>query len=445
MEQVTSTAGIHGYFVQNRVWFKGLLIGMLILLMLIPAAFVSNLVQERAARQEEVAREVSSKWAGAQTVTGPVLVVPYYVVSTDEKGETSRTVRQAYFLPDKLGISCSLRPEVRHRSLYDVTLYRSQIRLDGAFTPPDIRRLQLAPEQMIWEDARLLVGIGDARGLEEEISLSWNNDIRQMEAGIPANEAVQHGLNAPVAIDAQTPVRFSMDIRLKGSGHLYLTPAGKTTNVVMSAPWKDPAFDGQYLPSETPSVSEKGFTARWKIMDVSRSYPQSWKDGSYDIGAAAFGVKLLQPVDSYAKTDRSVKYALLFISLTFAVFFFLEIRQKKQIHPLQYILVGFALCIFYTLLLSVSEYTGFNPAYAIAATATVLLVGMYTWSIFRSRKTGLGFSLALTMLYAYIFILIQLQDYALLFGSIGLFCILAGMMYYSRKIDWYHTGKQSAG
>jgi inner membrane protein len=240
-------------------------------------------------------------------------------------------------------------------------------------------------------------------------------------------------------VDAQTPVNFSMHIDLRGSERLYFTPVGKTTEATLKAPWKDPAFDGQYLPTETPNVNDKGFTAKWKILPVSHAFPQQWKDKGVTLTDAAFGAKLIQPVDGYAKTERSVKYAILFIALTFTIFFFLEILKRNHIHPLQYLLVGFALSIFYTLLLSISEYTGFNIAYLIATAATITLIGLYVRSIFREMKTAIGFTSALGALYGYIFILVQLQDYALLFGSIGLFVIVAIMMYYSGKIDWYGT------
>ncbi|MGN6566749.1 MAG: cell envelope integrity protein CreD, partial [Flavipsychrobacter sp.] len=264
-----------------------------------------------------------------------------------------------------------------------------------------------------------------------------NGTKQNMEPGIAANAILTEGLSMPVKMDAQTPVNFSMHIDLRGSEELYFTPLGKTTEATISAPWKDPAFDGEYLPTETPNVNNKGFTAKWKILPVSHAYPQAWKDKAVILTDAAFGVKLLQPVDGYAKTERSVKYAILFIALTFTIFFFLEILKKKHIHPLQYLLVGFALTIFYTLLLSISEYTGFNIAYLIATTATISLIGLYVRSMFKETKTALGFTGTLAALYGYIFILIQLQDYALLFGSIGLFVIIAIMMYYSGKIDWY--------
>lgn len=435
---MNTTSSSDSVWERNRTLLKGFLIGFLILIMLIPQAFIRSLVSEREQRRQEVVEEVSSKWASSQNITGPLLIVPYLAPGA-RAGSHER--RNAYVLPDQLKINGSILPEVRSRSLYSVTLYRSDLELTGRFDALPLQKLQIDPAQVLWNEVKLVVGLDDARGLEEEVALNWNNAPSMMEAGVPENGVVSEGLSLPV--NAQAGGAFNIRIKLKGSDYLHFTPVGKTTEVSLQSPWKDPKFDGQYLPSQQAAITDKGFTAKWKIMQVSRSYPQYWTKADMPVRASAFGVQLIQPADNYAKTDRSVKYALLFIGLTFIVFFFIELLQKKQIHPLQYLMVGLALCIFYTLLLSISEYTGFNPAYLIAATATVSLIGIYVWGIFRNGKIAMGFTTALAGLYGYIYILIQLQDYALLFGSIGLFIILAVIMLYSRKIDWYHTGRNT--
>lgn len=431
-----------GFYERNRNLIKGFLIGFLILLMLIPAALVSDLVYERQLRQQQVVEEVSGKWANGQTVTGPVLQIPYKATVVQD-GKTTLQTSYIYLLPETLSINGKAVPEVRYRSLYTVTLYRADMKLDGHFNYAEVEKLHIAPENIMWGDAKLVVGIDDARGLEEEVVLQWDSAKKPMEAGTANTRVLQTGLNTVVSINPAVNNRFVINLKLKGSSRLYFTPVGKTTEVALQSTWKAPAFDGQYLPDRTANITEKGFDAHWKVLQVSRSYPQCWTDGNnHEIDNSSFGVKLIQPADGYAKTERSVKYAILFIALTFTVFFFIEILQKKQVHPLQYLLVGFALCIFYTLLLSISEYTGFNPAYAIAATATVTLIGTYVWGIFKAFKIAAGFIVSLAGLYGYIFVLIQLEDYALLFGSIGLFVILAVIMYYSRKIDWYGTGRK---
>lgn len=430
------------FWESSKTLIKGLFTGILTLIMLIPAAFIQQLVQERKSRQQEVIQEVSDKWATAQTVKGPVLLIPYWenVVQADKS--VTRVRKHACFMPEALTIGGVLNPELRHRSIYEVTLYRSSLNLAGTFPAPDLSSLAIPADNIIWQEATLVVGVDDLRGLEENMQLNWNGTDTVFEAGVPENGLISNGLSHSVAIAPGKPCSFSIDLKLKGSGQLLFTPVGKTTKVNIKSSWQHPSFEGKFIPSESAAVTAKGFDAHWSILQVSSGIPRAFKDQQGNLDQSAFGVRLLQPADGYAKTQRSVKYALLFISLTFTIFFFIELLQRKQIHPLQYILVGLALCVFYTLLLSFTEYCGFNIAYSIAASATISLIGLYAWSIFKQGKTALLFTSALAALYGYIFVLIQLEDYALLFGSIGLFLILAVIMYYSRKIDWYGTLKQ---
>jgi inner membrane protein len=438
-QQPINPASLPGFFDRNRMLIKGFFIGFLILIMLIPVVMLSELVSERQQRQQQVTEEISSKWASAQTIVGPIIMLPYYT-----RTDSSKTIvrKYIYLMPDRLDVNGKVFPEVRHRSLYDVTLYRSDLQLTGMFDPAALQKLAIPPGSISWSEAQFVLGLNDVRGLEDNIALQWDTVNTSLEAGIPNNTVVQTGLGARVMLTPEKTVQFRVSVKLKGSSYLYFTPVGKTTEVALNSTWKDPAFDGQYLPAHPAVITDSGFSARWKVLQVSRSYPQAWTDAStFDITASAFGVKLLQPTDRYAKTERSVKYAMLIIALTFTIFFFVEIFQKRQVHPLQYILVGIALCVFYTLLLSISEYTGFNTAYLIASLATVLLISTYVQGIFRQLKIAAGFFFALAALYTYIYILIQLQDYALLAGSIGIFVILAVIMYFSRKIDWYATAK----
>lgn len=432
------------FWESNKLLIKGFVIGILILVMLIPAAIISDLVKERANRQQEVISEVSRKWAEPQTLVGPVLMLPYNARTTDSKGGTSITKSIAYFLPEKLNVKGTILPETRHRSIYEVMLYRSDLTLTGNFDNLNLASLNIHPEDVLWDEARLAVGIHDTRGLEDEIQLAWNDSNQLLEAGVPDNHVIAAGMSNLVNVNPNTNNQFTIKLKLKGSDYFYLTPVGKTTTVKLSSPWSNPAFDGKYLPDTNADISQQGFAATWKIQQAARPFPQAWVSGSQRIAESAFGVRLIQPTDNYAKTERSVKYALLFIGLTFAVFFFIELLQKKQIHPLQYLLVGIALTVFYTLLLSISEYIGFNKAYVLAAFATITLIGLYVWSMFQQAKIAIGFTMALGSLYAYIFFLIQLQDYALLFGSIGLFVVVALAMYSSRKVNWYQINPKSA-
>jgi inner membrane protein len=227
--------------------------------------------------------------------------------------------------------------------------------------------------------------------------------------------------------------QFSLHFSLNGSQKLLFTASARENRMEMHSTWKDPSFTGIKLPDER-KISDSGFSATWKYMN--RSVPLIWNDKMYDISESSVGADLIIPVDGYDKTQRSVKYALLCIILTFASFFLIESIYKKPLHLIQYGLAGLALVLFYTLLLSISEYLGFNAAYLIAGIATVGLVTWYVGSIMKSSKLATFISFVLTVVYGYIFTIIQLQDYSLLMGSIGLFVALATIMFFSRKLKW---------
>lgn len=403
---------------------------------------VQELVQERKQLQESVVREISQKWAEQQTIAGPVLVVPYKTIQTSSDGKTTIHRNKAYILPEKLKINGNVISELKKRSIYHVSLYRSDMKLSGTFSPDAIEKLKIRDEQILWDECRLVLGISDARGLEEEVALQWDSNKKTMEPGMNGSELFDTELGSLIPFDTNRNSSFQIALKVKGSTSLDFLPLGKSTEVNISSNWQDPSYDGYYLPNS--SDNKNGFSAMWKVLQVSRSFPQYWTNQNIKASTlyqSEFGVKLIQPADHYAKTDRSVKYAILIIGLTFTVFFFVEVMQKVKIHPLQYILVGIALIVFYTLLLSISEYTGFNIAYLVAAAATVTLIGSYVWSVVKKGKVAIGFTAALSALYTYLFMLIQLKEYALISGSIGLFVVLAIIMYFSRKIDWYNEQK----
>jgi inner membrane protein len=269
-----------------------------------------------------------------------------------------------------------------------------------------------------------------------------------MQSGLPDNSMVQQGVSVTLPLDstfAESESSFSVELVLQGSEKLYCIPLGSNTSVHFSSSWPSPAFDGKYLP-DSETVSKKGFEADWVISKFNRNFPKTFSSHGSTAsvaGASGFGVILLSPFDAYAQTMRSLKYAILIIALTFFAYFFTEIFQKRPVHPFQYILIGMALVLFYTLLLSISEYLRFSLAYLIASAATVVLLSWYTQSIFKKAKTVITFALMLSVLYLFIYVLIQMVDNALLFGSIGLFVLLAITMYLSRKINWYGLDKKT--
>ncbi|MEP7163971.1 MAG: cell envelope integrity protein CreD [Ferruginibacter sp.] len=436
----------YSFWQKNKLIIKAAFIGFLTLVLLIPTFFIMFLVKDRESRRDEVVHEVSSKWAGAQTITGPFLSVPYYVEIKDAANQAVMEKRNLYLLPDELLVDGKITPQIKHRSIFQVPVYNSNLKISGKFFSLKIDKLPVPIQNLHFEEAAMCMGISDFKGIGENLQLKWNDSIAGFETGLPDISWLRTGISCPLKLSAasltQGTTDFSISLSLKGSEQLYVTPFGSTSKVHFESDWRNPAFDGKYLP-DTSIVTGKGFTADWKVLHFNRTYPQQFTGVNETlINESAFGLNLLQPVDAYGQTQRSIKYAVLIIALTFFLYFFLEIFYRRNVHPLQYILIGFALVIFYTLLLSISEYVAFAQAYLVASAATVLLIGWYSRSIFKKWSIVLLFSFILSLLYLFIFVLIQLQDNSLLFGSIGLFVLLAIIMYFSRKINWNSEEKK---
>ncbi len=414
---------------------KMIITGILILVMLIPAALIKGLIHERESRREEARLEIGTKWGGMQTVSGPVLAVPYReLVKTKE--EVYEVRKYYYFLPDRLEISGEIIPGIRYRGIFKTAVYQSQLELSGSFSRPDWQDLDIAENDLFPEDAFVFVGIPDMRGIQNQVEISWNDSLKPVDPGTRTKEVVQSGFSADVELGEEQGYTFSFKLDLNGSESLNFTPLGKNTAVNLTSDWNNPSFDGAFLPDRR-DIGEDGFTAGWEILHLNRSFPQAWIGSEYNIDDAAFGVSLLMPVDQYQKSMRSAKYAIMFIALTFMVFFFSEVLNKYRIHPIQYLLVGIALSIFYVLLLSLSEHIGFSLAYLVASVSIIAMITAYTWSIFKNRRHTLIMASSLVVLYIFLFTLLQLQDFSLLMGSVGLFVVLAIVMYLSRNIDWY--------
>ncbi len=430
------------FWERNRLLLKALTIGVLALLLLIPQLFVSDLIRERDARKQEVISEISSKWASEQTISGPMIVIPYLETVLTENNKKVVQKNYMHLLPENLEVDGKLFPEEHRRSLYKVMLYKSEIAIKGNFLNTSIEKFNIPADKIIWSEAKLVLDITDFKGIQENVFVQWNS--QSIPLGINYVDKDNTSLSAPLALSAGTignKHEFAIALKLKGTSEISFIPLGNTTKVHLSSAWKIPDFTGNVLPNFNKDFATKGIDANWSVLGINRSFPQSWNGETPEINNDAFGVRLLQGIDSYAKAKRTIKYSILIIFLTLAVYFFSEIVNKRLVHPIQYALVGFALILFYTLLLSISEYTGFNLAYLIAAIATIGLIAAYTHSIFKSIKTTALFSCFLSIIYLFVFLLVQLEDTALLVGSIGLFIILASIMYASRKVNWYSNTK----
>lgn len=424
----------------EAIAIKGALIVLLILLLLIPTFFINSLIDERKNRQNEAITEVSAKWAESQTISGPIISIPYFEYVTEQNGKINKYRRYIHVLPEKLIINGELFPEKRYRGIFEVVVYGSQINISGSFVDI-VKNIPTIPvENILYDQAFVSVGISDLRGVKEQIELTWGDEKLSFNSGIESNDILNSGISVPIKlaiedINLNNSVSFNFKLNLNGSQYVYFSPIGKETLVKISSKWTNPSFDGAFLP-DSREIDETGFKANWKILELNRNYPQKWIGSSYSLENSSFGINLKLPIDSYVKTDRSIKYAILFIALTFMIFFFLELLNNKSIHYLQYILIGFALCIFYVLLLSISEHLNYNIAYFISAFMTIGLIAWYSRSILNDKKLSTLIAGNLVILYGFIFVIIQIQDYALLVGSIGLFVILAIVMHFSKKIDW---------
>lgn len=431
----------------QNVFFKMFVILVLIMVLIIPAVMVQDLINERMLRQEEAVTEVSSKHAMEQQLTGPILSIPYKRTKTVLNQSTGRqeTITERHYfhvLPDQLKIDGKVDPEKRKRGMYEVIVYHSDLKFKATYDELHLDKINVAREQIEFDKAFLSIGISDLKGLSEQVKIKVNDSAYMCNPGIPINDVVHSGLhvNVPITVTDEKMV-IDFDLDLKGSQQLMFVPVGKETQVNLTSPWRDPSFDGEFLPHNR-EITKEGFKASWKVLHLNRNYPQFWVGSRGDVSESAFGVDLKLPVDVYQKSMRVAKYAMLFIVLTYLVFFFVEIMNRVLIHPIQYILVGLALVLFYVLMLAFSEHIYFDWAYVLAAVMTITLIYFYAKAILHSGKLGAMTASILTILYTFIFVIIQMQDWALLVGSIGIFIILAVTMYFSRKIDWFDLKKE---
>ena len=421
-----------------------LYVGFLAVLLLIPVAMMGGLVRERQERRDEAVADVSSKWGNVQSVIGPALVVPYtrrsVETSTDGRETTRTETRNAIFLPRLLRVRGSMDAERRSRGIFSVSVYRLGLTVEGEFARPSFSEPGLDPAAIAWDRAHLVVGISDARAIQQETVVTWNDRTVPFVPGTGAFTDAGTGIHAVVGLaEGGGQARFSFPLAINGSVGVYFTPFAQSTSVELQANDGHPSFQGNWLPVER-SIAADSFKARWSIPSLGRSYPQSWDAEAGmrgEIGASRFGVELVNPVDHYRMAARSVRYAGLFILLTFATVWLIEVLAGVRVHPIQYLLLGGALCLFYLLELSLSEHLGFPLAYGIASLAVIGMVTGYSHAVLVELRRSLVVVAGVTLLYGDLYVLLMNEDDALLIGSVGLFLILAAVMFATRRVDWY--------
>jgi inner membrane protein len=432
---------------RNSAIARLIVMAVLALALLLPLSWVWSIVAERASRRNDAVAEVSATWGGPQTLAGPILTVPYIVSWTDGAGRPQRGTSRAHFLPRDLRVRGTVDPQTRKRGIFDVVVYQAELAIEGRFAPPDLGWIRPAPESIEWQNATVSIGVSEPKGLARRVTLRLGDDEAPFSGGAADVGLFQAGIEArvprPGALQQRGDLPFSLTLAVNGTRDIRFLPAAGETSVDLTAAWPHPSFVGSPLPDHRPA-SGSGFTARWQAPDFGRAYPARWTSGEMNrdhllaqAKASAFGVSLVQPVDIYHQAERAVKYAALFVVLTFLVFFLWEVFHAALLHPMQYAFVGFALCVFYLLLVSLSEHAGFDTAYSISAGVTTLLITGYARAVLDGRRQAVSVLVALGSLYGFLYLLLRLEDYALLAGSVGLFLVLAGVMYATRRMDWY--------
>ena len=428
----------------DSVLIKLGIIAFLILLLLIPSSWIQSLITEREGYQQTERGSVIKNWADTQLIQGPVLMLPYkkQITETDaqKKVTTHEAIFMLYLLPQNLHIKAAVKTEPFQKGVYDATGYNAQVAVTGDFTQPNLAEAGIDSSEVLYNKARLVFSISDIKGLKNNpvISIKGQN----YNADVAADDMIpfEKGLQINFPLQKDQGFNSSYLLNLKGSNELNFLHTGKTTDVELSSDWRSPGF-GRFMP-DTKNITERGFTASWHMIYYNRPFPQQWLNsnqvlnGQKDVKAATIGVKLQLPIDQYRKILRTTKYSTLIILLTFISLFLAEMIKNQRVHVFNYVLIGAAMVVYYTLLLSFSEQVGYNWAYLISSVSTIALIAVFTASLLKNNIVAITFSLILSIFYGFIYIIIQLEELSLLFGSIGLFVIVATLMYFSRKINW---------
>ncbi|UIR56453.1 cell envelope integrity protein CreD [Sphingobacterium sp. SRCM116780] len=468
--------------ISNSIFAKLSVIFILVLLLLIPLFWVKELIEERKSRQEEVSQEIAFKWGNQQVISGPIFAIPYQtaqqvVVNESNKISTKNTyvTNYVYLLPKSLQINSLVLPESLKRGIYQSVVYNAQLDLKGSFDAIDFSKLEVSPADLEWKNAKILIGLSDLKGLGASPFLQINDQKIEFETNMSALDPFEKNMVAAIDLNQSktTTGNFQIKFNLRGSQSINFFPLAKQTTIHAKGNWGNPSFNGAILPDDR-KITAQTFDATWNIPSFSRKLAQQWTgdvkrlyeiNNNYEINSSSednytvttnqteatvavatdnntasekdmIQINFLDEVNNYQKTTRVAKYGILIIILSFTALFFTEIIKKQRIHFIQYMLIGFAMVLFYSLLLAISEHLGFNIAYLLAAIATIVLIASFVKTITKDNKSALLFSAILSTFYVFIYVLMQLRDLSLIVGTVGIFIILAVLMRLSTKINW---------
>jgi len=423
-------------FNRNRATLKLLFVGGLSLTMLIPLIMVRSIISERQRMQSSAEQTITSRWGGSQVVSGLVAVTNTAVVHNDDRSLGKRSQWRANVLSE-LSIAVSLNTEQRYLGIYEVPVYTALVKVRGRIDWAKLDSLQPEGDLVFW------LPIGDVRGVRE-VSMLRIGDIeipaRPLSVAANNNTGLQFTLAA--AERNQVDADYSLELKLAGSQSLLFLPLADTTRVNLESDWPHPEFVGQFLPADR-TIDADGSRASWQLLGLNRPYGDHWvmsEMAYHQLSAAGFGMRLEIPVDGFQRNERSVKYGFLFITLTFFTLFLFEVMTGRSLHPVPYVLTGSALAVFYLVLLALSEYLPFARAFLLAACLLVAIVTPYTGAVLGKRLRGYLVGVMMSVTYALLYVLVSAQHLSLLLGSLALLTAIAGLMFLTRKVDWYSYG-----
>lgn len=443
-----------GNWLKTSITARMLMVGFLVIVLLIPLSYINSLIAERSIRQQDVVNDINEKWGNNVLVYGPILKLPYRTYTEtstyNEKTktylkETKTHINHAYIFPESLNANVGVNSKTLNRGNFESAVFTTNMDFSGQFKNPNLSSKDIKDEDVLWNKATVLIKTSNLKGIKDAIKLKYKDQTIDFETNFNHDSKTYSGyleeLESEYLKDGKLEQfissQFNINMTFNGSKDIKIVPIGKTTTMKMTSNWADPSFIGNYLPNdETKEITKEGFKADWKVLHINRAFSQQYLNKIPNLNSFAFGTKFMVMVDEYQKSERSAKYGFLVIGLTFLIFFLIQTMSKIHIHPFQYLMIGLALTMFYTLLVSISEHSDFLKAYLVAGISVIVLITLYSKSILKTFKFPLFIGISLTALYTFIYIIIQLENYALLVGSIGLFLILASVMYVSRKIDW---------
>jgi len=432
--------------VRRSMGVKLLVVCGLALIMTIPALFVSSLVDERTSRAADVVKEISSHVGGQQTFLGPTLAIPYSIPAKNPADD-----KHGVYLvfPARAEATMKTSTEERRRSLFKVPVFKADLKMDAAFDLAGVPAAAPYGAALDWDRAEIIVGVSDARGALADAAATIDGKAAilvpahitpgMMMAGEQSQKTslALFGTAAGGVVKPGAQFNVTSQLKFSGAQRIAMLAFGKTTHLAVEGDWPSPGFDGGFLPINR-TLTGRGFSAEWSVPFMARGVGAEGTDGSIrGLDATALGTSFIEVADPYQSVTRSLKYIPLFLGLVFLSYFVFEVTAARRVHPAQYLLVGVAQLIFYLLLLSLAERTGFDFAFLLAGVATVLLLATNTYWIFSSRLQGFRALGIFGLLYTLIYLLLRLEDDALLVGAIASFTAVAAVMYFTRHLDWY--------